>query len=705
MAPVKLREVIVFSSQDPIHKVENLLHQSSQWKRWLCSSGDRSGSIQALFQLEKAAKIGYVDLGNYGSAFVEILVQKSSWSSNRFVTLIPATILMSPMECKSGQNKCGVKMFTKANLTEESLADEWDRIKVVCSQPYKKDSQFGLAFIRLRSLEDKKDQDQTVSPGPTMTKLHHKSGNTPTMNNKSPRGRMVLSPSWKTNSSFQRQVMTATNSEKYSDGETAELKNRLLKMASTADSGSDKSNSLSRSAQMVLASSNSQVTPRRSENPSRGTMSSDTAKSPGTGRENSWKIPANQRRRDSDAENQRKNSPPPSNHLGNRAHGNKNSRHKISPESKGQPNNIRQRVLGEGRAEVKKGHTEREKLAGPKLPTKRTSNSTTATSPTKMRCKEFEEVAEEFLRSHGRVLLDSKLSDIRPGLQNLLGRKLSKQEKKVFKELAVARVDYLVNNGSPPEVPKAVKKGQNLQPKPNTKPKTKPKTKTNSTPSPHSSSSTLLDLTPMEFRDCPKCFLKFTARQITGHILDCQGIQSASSITKAQNSFTDSPPSPISSVKTSRGRGGRGRGRGRGRRGGRQASESLPLADPPTMSTHIPTAVMPSYQGAVPSRKPSKKQLSPNSSPPNPGKTPANVQIMSTPSPPGGYITANQSSKGTVVIDSDDEEDCLPCPVCNVRFPLRIIETHANLCLQRNTILEEMSKNNWMESSDATLLY
>ena len=49
--------------QDPIHKVENLLHQSSQWKRWLCSSGDRSGSIQALFQLEKAAKIGYVDLG------------------------------------------------------------------------------------------------------------------------------------------------------------------------------------------------------------------------------------------------------------------------------------------------------------------------------------------------------------------------------------------------------------------------------------------------------------------------------------------------------------------------------------------------------------------------------------------------------------------------------------------------------------------
>ena len=173
-----------------------------------------------------------------------------------------------------------------------------------------------------------------------------------------------------------------------SDGETAELKNRLLKMASTADSGSDKSNSLSRSAQMVLASSNSKVTPRRSENPSRGTMSSDTAKSPGTGRENSWKIPANQRRRDSDAENQRKNSPPPSNHLGNRAHGNKNSTHKISPESKGQPNNIRQRVLGEGRAEVKKGHTEREKLAGPKLPTKRMSNSTTATSPTKMRCKE-----------------------------------------------------------------------------------------------------------------------------------------------------------------------------------------------------------------------------------------------------------------------------------------------------------------------------
>ena len=56
-----------FSSlyQDPVHKVDNLLHQSSQWKRWLCAPGDRSGSIQAEFQLEKAAKIGYVDLGKF----------------------------------------------------------------------------------------------------------------------------------------------------------------------------------------------------------------------------------------------------------------------------------------------------------------------------------------------------------------------------------------------------------------------------------------------------------------------------------------------------------------------------------------------------------------------------------------------------------------------------------------------------------------
>ena len=64
-----------------------------------------------------------------------------------------------------------------AALSEESLEGEWDRVKVICSQPYKKDGQFGLAFLRLRSLEQQQQQlqqaetVQSVSPGPTMAKV------------------------------------------------------------------------------------------------------------------------------------------------------------------------------------------------------------------------------------------------------------------------------------------------------------------------------------------------------------------------------------------------------------------------------------------------------------------------------------------------------------------------------------------------------
>ena len=70
-------------------------------------------------------------------------------------------------------NFCAYKIrnLIAAALSEESLQGEWDRIKIKCNQPYKKDAQFGLAFIRLRSLEEPKEQNQAVSPGPTMSKV------------------------------------------------------------------------------------------------------------------------------------------------------------------------------------------------------------------------------------------------------------------------------------------------------------------------------------------------------------------------------------------------------------------------------------------------------------------------------------------------------------------------------------------------------
>ena len=49
----------------------NLLEQNSQFKRWLCAPDDKTGKLQAEFQLEKASTIGFVDIGKYATPLTD----------------------------------------------------------------------------------------------------------------------------------------------------------------------------------------------------------------------------------------------------------------------------------------------------------------------------------------------------------------------------------------------------------------------------------------------------------------------------------------------------------------------------------------------------------------------------------------------------------------------------------------------------------
>ncbi|KAI8520364.1 xrcc1 N terminal domain [Branchiostoma belcheri] len=153
MAPVVVKCVVSYSSQDPVHKLDNLLTaQGGNWKRWLCASDDRSGVMEAELQLDRAYHIGYVDIGNCGSAYMELLVGRSSWPRSReYVTLLPATMFMNPMESRAGKNKMVVRMFNESLLSEEGRSEMWDRVRIICRQPFRKDLQFGLSFLRLRT--------------------------------------------------------------------------------------------------------------------------------------------------------------------------------------------------------------------------------------------------------------------------------------------------------------------------------------------------------------------------------------------------------------------------------------------------------------------------------------------------------------------------------------------------------------------------
>ncbi|NXJ57881.1 TRPC2 protein, partial [Spizaetus tyrannus] len=151
MAPVKISYIVSFSSQDPKYPVENLLREDGLCP-WLGCPHDRSRQLRVELQLERASPIGYVDVGNCGCAFLQIEVGCSSWPLDQpYLTLVPSVALMTPADSKLDQNRCGVRMFKEADFLALAVGQKWDRLRLTCSQPFSKHSQFGLSFIRVRT--------------------------------------------------------------------------------------------------------------------------------------------------------------------------------------------------------------------------------------------------------------------------------------------------------------------------------------------------------------------------------------------------------------------------------------------------------------------------------------------------------------------------------------------------------------------------
>lgn len=151
MAPVKISHVVSFSSQDPRYPVENLLCPDGR-RPWLSCPQERSRQLKVELQLERAVPIGYIDVGNWGCAFLQIEVGRSSWPLDRpYLTLVPSVALMTPADSKLDRNRCGVRMFKEADFLVLAAGQKWDRLRLTCSQPFRHRGQFGLCFIRVRT--------------------------------------------------------------------------------------------------------------------------------------------------------------------------------------------------------------------------------------------------------------------------------------------------------------------------------------------------------------------------------------------------------------------------------------------------------------------------------------------------------------------------------------------------------------------------
>ncbi|CAH8624718.1 unnamed protein product [Dicrocoelium dendriticum] len=137
-----------FTSEDKVYPASNLL-KSSSFSKW---QSEKGGTKQEAVELsfERPVEISRLDIGNNGSAFVEVLVRRSA-SSDEPTVFLPSSSFMSPVEAKNGTNLNRVRVFSGNQLLSTVSSQKWDTFRFVCTQPFNKNLQYGLSFVSFHS--------------------------------------------------------------------------------------------------------------------------------------------------------------------------------------------------------------------------------------------------------------------------------------------------------------------------------------------------------------------------------------------------------------------------------------------------------------------------------------------------------------------------------------------------------------------------
>ncbi|NXV89228.1 XRCC1 protein, partial [Calonectris borealis] len=109
-------------------------------------------------QLPGERPIHSLHIGNDGSAFVEVLAGAGA-AGGDFQVLLPTAAFMSPNESRAGAEPRRVRFFGPEALVKGVAGRGWDRLRLVCSQPYCQTRPFGLSFIRVFSPPEDEEDD------------------------------------------------------------------------------------------------------------------------------------------------------------------------------------------------------------------------------------------------------------------------------------------------------------------------------------------------------------------------------------------------------------------------------------------------------------------------------------------------------------------------------------------------------------------
>ncbi|XP_039626531.1 DNA repair protein XRCC1 isoform X1 [Polypterus senegalus] len=168
MPEIKIQHVVSCSSEDLTYKADNLL-KADTYRKWKAAKpGEKQ--ISVILQFEKSEQIHSIDIGNEGSAFVEVLVGNSTCVKDQdYEVILVTSSFMSPNESRNGTNLNRVRMFGPDKLVKTNVEKKWDRVKIVCTQPYNKSTTYGISFIKFHSPPD--PNEVLKSSPPKLTKL------------------------------------------------------------------------------------------------------------------------------------------------------------------------------------------------------------------------------------------------------------------------------------------------------------------------------------------------------------------------------------------------------------------------------------------------------------------------------------------------------------------------------------------------------
>ncbi|KAF5405045.1 hypothetical protein PHET_01418 [Paragonimus heterotremus] len=144
MPQIYASKILSFSSEDKAFPASNLL-KSSSFSKW---RGEKGGTKQEVidFSFEEPVEVNRLDIGNNGSAFIEVLVRRSALTVDPTVFL-PCSSFMSPVESKNETNLTRVRMFSSDQFLSAVSTQKWDVFRFVCTQPFNKTLPYGISFI------------------------------------------------------------------------------------------------------------------------------------------------------------------------------------------------------------------------------------------------------------------------------------------------------------------------------------------------------------------------------------------------------------------------------------------------------------------------------------------------------------------------------------------------------------------------------